>query len=538
MSDMGWSDLSVGKKIGSSIGLILFLVAMLGGIFEFALSTTVNNFSGLIENEAAMIRHGNIAKIALLECRRIEKDLLYSDDVLAANKANEFATKLRSELDIVKTLAKNSSNLKLAEISQKLLKPAEDYQKQFQAMVAAPIGQERLMATLPLRKSAQALEGLFNELLDGVNSQLATETESTYRYASSASKLAIGVSVLVLVICCALIFFVPRSIAQPLSEAVAVASGIASGRLGNSIKPGGNNEVGQLLRAMQTMQGKLSEVVSQIDSLSAGLSAQAESVADTSSQLKAASIKQLEATASAASAIEELTVSITEVSEIATRTETNSVLTVTLSKEGTTLIRSIVGEIEAVSHTVTRSSEQVKTLDQRSQDVGGIANVIKDIADQTNLLALNAAIEAARAGEQGRGFAVVADEVRKLAEKTTKATAEITEKISAIQNETQLVVMAMEQTLPQVQKSIDLTSLAISKLEEIQNQATDSLSMVRDVTIAAKEQTAAATNIAQSIEHIVAMADESNEKMTFNAESAHKLEQMSGELRRTIDYFH
>ena len=447
-------------------------------------------------------------------------------------------TTLRSELDIVNTLAKKTNNVKLAETSEKMLKPAEDYQKQFQVMVGAPLGQDRLMATLPLRKSAQALEGLFTELMAGVNEQLVKVTDNTYQYANSASRLALGVSILVLVICCALIYFVPRSIALPLAEAVSVARGIASGRLDNTIRTGGKNEVGQLLQAMQTMQDKLSEVVHQVDGLSENLSAQAETVSNTSAQLKAASSRQVEATTSAASAIEELTVSVNEVSEIASHTESNSMLTVSLSQEGTTLIKDIAGKIEAVSQTVTRSSEQVKNLEQRSQDVGSIANVIKDIADQTNLLALNAAIEAARAGEQGRGFAVVADEVRKLAEKTTKATAEIAEKISAIQNETQLVVVAMEQTLPQVQKGLSLTSLAISKLDEIQNQAADSLGKVRDVANAANEQTVAATDIARNVEHIVAMADESNAKMASNAESAHKLAQMSDELRRAIDYFH
>ena len=535
---MSWSDLSVGKKIGSSIGLIVLLVAILGAIFEFSLSTTVTSFSGLIENEAAMIRHGNIAKIALLECRRIEKDLLYADDVLAVKKADEFATILRSELDIVNTLARKTNTGKLAETSQKLLKPAEDYQKQFQTMVAAPLGQERLMATLPLRKSAQALEASFAELLDGVNSQLVKVTDNTYRYATSAGRLALGVSLLVLVICLALIYFVPRSIALPLAEAVSVATGIASGKLNNVIKPGGRNEVGQLLRAMQTMQEKLSEVVHQVDGLSVSLSAQAEVVSNTSAQLKTASNRQVEATTSTASAIEELTVSVTEVSEIASHTEANSKLTVTLAQEGTTLIKDIGGRIEAVSQTVTRSSDQVKNLEQRSQDIGSIANVIKDIADQTNLLALNAAIEAARAGEQGRGFAVVADEVRKLAEKTTKATSEIAEKIAAIQNETELVVVAMEQTLPQVEEGLSLTSQAISKLGEIQHQAADSLGKVRDVANAANQQTVAATEIARNVEHIVAMADESSVKMASNAESAHKLEQMSNELRRAIDYFH
>lgn len=327
-----------------------------------------------------------------------------------------------------------------------------------------------------------------------------------------------------------------RQIGGELTYAVSAISRIAAGDLAHPIKNSGHST--SLLSAVSGMQDKLAEVVQHVDGLSQRLASQAEAVACTSSQLGAASLQQAEATSQSAAAIEQLTVSIGEVAEIALLTESNSGKAVSLSEEGSALINSIAREIELVAQTVTQSSEQIKTLEQRSQDVGGIANVIKEIADQTNLLALNAAIEAARAGEQGRGFAVVADEVRKLAERTAQATAEIADKIAAIQSETQTAVVAMQEAVPQVQKGLTLTSQAIGKLDDIHTQAGDSLARVRDVANASQQQTMAATDIARNVEHIAAMAEEANAAMTQNAESAHNLERMSDELRQAIDYFH
>ncbi len=327
-----------------------------------------------------------------------------------------------------------------------------------------------------------------------------------------------------------------RQLGGELNYALSAIGRIAAGDLTQRVANTG--AANSLLGAVGGMQDKLADVVRRVDGLSIALASQAEAVACTSSQLGAASHHQAESTAQSAAAIEELTVSITEVSEVARLTERNSSQTVALAEEGNLLINDIAREIEAVAATVTESSEQIKTLEQRSQDIGGIANVIKEIADQTNLLALNAAIEAARAGEQGRGFAVVADEVRKLAERTGLATSEIGDKIAAIQRETQSVVGAMQQAVPQVQQGLALTTLATGKLDDIHTQAIDSTDKVRDVANATQQQTTAATDIARNVEHIAAMAEQSNAAMTQNAESAMALEKMSVELRQAIDYFH
>ncbi|WP_205231174.1 methyl-accepting chemotaxis protein [Azospira oryzae] len=325
-----------------------------------------------------------------------------------------------------------------------------------------------------------------------------------------------------------------RQLGGEPAYAVEVVRHIAEGDL---VRPVEYSSPDSLLAAMQTMQQKLANIFGDINGMASRLSSGAEHVSVAARETSVAAHNQAQSTSASAASIEQMTVSISEVSEIATQTEANSSQTAALAEEGAGLVKNAAQEIELISRTVATSSEQIQLLQQRSQEIGGIANVIKEIADQTNLLALNAAIEAARAGEQGRGFAVVADEVRKLAERTAKATTEIAQMIDSIQEETQTAVQAMATAAPQVDKGLELATQAAAMLDEIHRQALDSLGKVRDVALATTEQATTATDIAKHVEHIASMAEETNATMQNNAAEAEQLEGLADQLRQTVSYF-
>jgi methyl-accepting chemotaxis protein len=353
---------------------------------------------------------------------------------------------------------------------------------------------------------------------------------------SYAIKL-IGIVGIVALILTAVAYTLGRGILASIGgepgDAVELAASVAAGDLTRTIaaKPG------SLLASLAIMQQQLREVFGKVISSAEEIARRSESVLAASREIGDAAHRQAESTAASAADIEELTVSISEVSQIAKLTEASSAKVTEISEKGAGLVNSAAAEISAVRATVTASTAQIRLLQERSQEVGGIADVIRKIADQTNLLALNAAIEAARAGEHGRGFAVVADEVRKLAERTSAATTEISRMVDAIQSETRQAVAGMEQTGPQVDSSMVMAQQASALLVEIHSQTVDSLARAREVANATAQQVTTASDIARLVEHMSGMAEEANAAMHTNADAAFELDRIATSLREQVSRF-
>ena len=305
-----------------------------------------------------------------------------------------------------------------------------------------------------------------------------------------------------------LMFFVP-SVVRDLREALDwLESVLVSGNLKSRIASQNVGMIGKLVNRMDTFVASVQATVQ-------GMADTAKQVAETTHEVdtgmhvvRQSAEKQSEATSAAAAAVEEVTVSIGEVAEHARSTKEVTLNTGEVSREGVKRSGEACITISALAETVKESAEKVETLGLRSAEISHIACEIKEIADQTNLLALNAAIEAARAGEQGRGFAVVADEVRKLAERAGRATQQISSMIDLIQQDTSHAVEGMRSGASQVEGGVALVHSAQDALQEINDEMGNTIQRVNEISHASDEQREAMTLLAQNVEQVAAMTEQ------------------------------
>ncbi|GAB7126096.1 methyl-accepting chemotaxis protein [Silvimonas sp. JCM 19000] len=348
----------------------------------------------------------------------------------------------------------------------------------------------------------------------------------------------IGLGVLVLIVVSGIAIVMARSIYQRLGgepdAAAEAALRIASGDLSHAVQARSRDS---LMGAIQAMQDSLHQMIENIQRSAQSLGQATSGLTGQMQQINRAARQSSDATASTAAAIEEMSVSVDHISASARETENNSARSSELAVHGEKLVTNAAGEIQLIAGQINDASGLIGGLVERSREIGGIASVIKEIADQTNLLALNAAIEAARAGEQGRGFAVVADEVRKLAERTSQATNQITEMIVAIQTDTGSVVASMDEVTPRVARGVEMANQAAESLRAINEGTAATLDKIRDVANATSEQSAASSSVAVNVERIAHMVEDAATSVHAANGNVSAMEQLANELRASVSRF-
>ena len=311
---------------------------------------------------------------------------------------------------------------------------------------------------------------------------------------------------------------------------------ISQGDLTKEVKTNTKN-TDSLLYHIVFMQGHLRNVIKNIQRSAEELGLSTNVVAESSSQAQKAAEDQHAASMRSVEQIQNMAAGTAKIAEIAKQTEQNSEKTLELSKKGNEAMNNTTEAINKVSATVLETAEKIRNLKDKSSEISGSAGLIAEVADQTNLLALNAAIEAARAGEHGRGFAVVADEVRKLAERTGQTTAQITNMISDIQKEIEVTVAAMEQTLPQVEKGLELAGITSELLNEIQAKANDSLAMAQNVSESSTQQEVGIQTVQSYLSEMADMSSNTQMMMQENVKEVEKLETISAQLKDDASFF-
>ena len=299
----------------------------------------------------------------------------------------------------------------------------------------------------------------------------------------------------------------------------------------------GAGDIARLKRATATMKERLQTLIGQVTTTARALAESTDEIASATDQLAAGAEEQSAQADEVAAAMEEMSRTIADNAQSATHTAEVAETSGETARENGEVVMQAVQKIRDIGTVVTDSAETIDELSSSSEAIGAIAATIGDIADQTNLLALNAAIEAARAGEHGKGFAVVADEVRDLAERTARATDEIDEMIRSIQNEAQAAVRAAEQGQAEVREGLDLADRANQAFDSILDDVTEVAEHVSGIAAATEEQSTTGEQIARSIDAISTVSSEAAQGVTSIAHSADELQTLSDEMRALVDAF-
>jgi methyl-accepting chemotaxis protein len=349
------------------------------------------------------------------------------------------------------------------------------------------------------------------------------------------SVIAAGAA-LILLVNVFLFSFVGR-LFRPLKGMVETAHSLAEGDLTIQISAERKDEVGQLMKAMGGMVERWREVVTKVKSVSDSIALAGHAMSGSAEEMARGSADQASRSTQLATSAEEMSQTVLDIARNTGSIANSSSETVAVAKEGETIVNRAVNEVKEIAHTVDGSARFVRSLGERSLHIGEIVSVINDIADQTNLLALNAAIEAARAGEQGRGFAVVADEVRKLAERTAQATSEISGMIKAIQDEVAKAVDSMEVVSGKVNVGVELSTQAGEALAVIVHKADELQLMVQQIASATEQMGATSEEITRDIEQIATGSRETSSNSEQTARAATQLSGLSEELQKTVGEF-
>ena len=360
---------------------------------------------------------------------------------------------------------------------------------------------------------------------------------------SSSADAAIKTMVLVtlaagLAIGAWLSYAIVRSITVPLNLMQATIGEVEqSSDFSRRVPVDGDDEVGRTAKSFNELMSVLQQSFRLMQDNVAQVSEAAHRLSAEAVQVAASSERESEDTAAMAATVEQVTVSINHISGSAKDALDISNQAGKLSDEGGKIIHDAADEMTQIADTVRQTSQTIETLGQQSNQISSIVQVIKDVADQTNLLALNAAIEAARAGEQGRGFAVVADEVRKLAERTTKATEEITQMIVSIQSSSQAAVAAMGGTVRQVDGGVALAHRAGEAINQIRGGADRVIAVVNDISLALTEQSSASDNLAGHVEAVAQITERNSFAAKSSAQEAQNMDQLAKSMRATVGRF-
>ncbi|MCI3947595.1 methyl-accepting chemotaxis protein [Pseudomonas syringae] len=503
--------------------------------------------------EASRSQMGDNADKAVDQANKVEAELLKADNIQAFNGivgVSKLIQQARFQVrgytysgrpDFEKN-ANQAIDEAVAGINTLAGNIASDYQPLLQQAVVGLKGYREAVgryrdAQAASKAALEKMTTLGTNMLATSNDMITRQNKSRDAESDKSLTLIVSATALALVLSILAAWIITRQITTPLKETLEVVERVASGDLSRNLRVDRKDELGMLQSTIQRMTVSLRELVGGIRDGVTQIASAAEELSAVTEQTSAGVNSQKVETDQVATAMHEMTATVQEVARNAEEASEAAVAADQQARDGERVVNEAIAQIERLAVAVGNSSEAMGALKQESSQIGSVLDVIKSVAEQTNLLALNAAIEAARAGEAGRGFAVVADEVRSLAQRTQKSTEEIEALIARLQSGTQQAATVMDSSRELSSSSVELTRRAGGSLENITRTVSAIQAMNQQIAAAAEQQSATAEEINRSIINVRDVSEQTSAASEETAASSVELARLGNHLQLLVSRF-
>lgn len=496
--------LTIKKKLLVGFGCIIFIMLLFGVFSVFNVVISIKNTENEKERFEKVILTQridvdvqkillNVSKIIVMKDPEIKKEI------------EAMRSDYKEAFDRLKKITKTQEGQQLINNLENIMKETAPHNnvvikkatEEYDANLAMGIFIAEVEPRLP--KIDKALSDLLKFQEKRTQEELKRKIQNTNIMLYSTILVIAAVVIISLIIA----FSIYRSITRPINELNDTLINIANGELSLTVDTSRNDEIGKIAKNLDAAINAIRQLISHTKNVSLNLSSSADQLSRNTEEINNSIKIQTERASQIATSAEEMTQTITDIARNASNIATVSSDSADTAKEGKEKATKTLEEIKKIQEASEQLGSIITNLGERSAHIGEIIVVIKDIADQTNLLALNAAIEAARAGEQGRGFAVVADEVRKLAERTTKATDEIGQMIQNIQKDIEVAIQSMDKTSERVASGVVDSQETAANLDMIVKKTEEVKGMIQQIATATEEMSSVTETISQDITNIV-----------------------------------